>query len=395
MTETITPDAALTRLAVALFLAMTTWFSASAVLPQLRERWELASGTASWLTIAVQVGFVVGAIAIAVANLADLVPARRLILAGSLVAAAANLALLAAPGVGAAIVLRGVTGAGLAAVYPPAMKSMSTWFREGRGVALGVMVGALTLGSAAPHLVNAAGGASWRAVVIATSAATILGGLLAEFWATDGPHPFPRAPFDIRRAWDAMANPGVRLATLGYFGHMWELYAMWAWIGTFYADRFDSARVGSLLAFVVIGVGAVGSIIAGRYGDRWGRGPVTMIAMGASGAMALVIGFGDIAALSVVLGVVWGFWVVADSAQFSAAVTEHADPALVGTALTVQLASGFVLTVATIWLVPEIEAAAGWGWAFAMLTAGPLIGVLAMRRLTSLERGVQAAGRIR
>ncbi len=185
-----------------------------------------------------------------------------------------------------------------------------------------------------------------------------------------------------------MSQRGVRLATLGYFGHMWELYAMWAWIGVFYTARFDSTRVGSLLAFIVIGVGAAGSIVGGRIGDRRGRSTSTIISMLSSGAMAASIGFvgnsgpaGD--AVVIVMGLIWGFWVVADSAQFSAAVTEHAAPDTVGTALTVQLASGFVLTVATIWLVPVVERAAGWGWAFALLAPGPILGTVAMHRLRS------------
>ncbi|MDH3753740.1 MAG: MFS transporter [Acidimicrobiia bacterium] len=377
---------ALVRLSVSMFLAMTTWFSASAVLPQLRARWDLSTGTGSWLTIAVQLGFVVGAVVLAATNISDLVAPRMLVLIGATGAAVANLGLLVAPGATVAILFRGLTGAFLAAVYPPAMKAVATWFRERRGLALGVMVGALTLGSAAPHLVNTAGGMPWEGVVLATSVATAAGGLLAWFWAGDGPYPFPQVAFDPRRAREAMANRGVRLATLGYFGHMWELYAMWAWIGVFFAERFESARVGSLLAFVVIGVGAAGSIVAGLLGDRWGRAPITILALVASGSMALVIGFSGPAVLVVAFGVIWGFWVVADSAQFSTAVTEHADPALVGTALTVQLASGFVLTVATIWLVPVIEEAAGWGWAFAALAPGPVLGVLAMQRLGRLER---------
>ncbi|MGI9600439.1 MAG: MFS transporter [Acidimicrobiales bacterium] len=375
---------ALVTLAVALFLAMTTWFSASAVLPQLRDRWDLTTSAASWLTIAVQLGFVVGALVLAMTSAADVVPPRRLILFGSLGAAMANLGLLVVPGPASAIGLRLATGACLAAVYPPAMKAMSTWFRAGRGVALGVMVGALTLGSAAPHLVNTLGGMSWQGVVAITSVATVVGGLMAEFAVRDGPFPFPVSGFDPARARAVLSNQGVRLATVGYFGHMWELYAMWAWVGAFYADRLDSARAGSLMAFLVIGVGAGGSVLGGVLGDRWGRVPSTIVSLLFSGAMAGVIGWIGNTSLLVVVGLVWGFWVVADSAQFSAAVTEWADPESVGTALTLQLASGFVLTVITIWLVPVVESRLGWGWAFAMLVPGPIVGVIAMRRLGEL-----------
>ena len=223
-------------LAAAMVLSMATWFSASAVLPVLRDRWELSSTSASWLTIAVQLGFVVGAVVVAVANLADTVPPVRLILAGSLMAAAANLGLLGVSGAGGAIALRFVTGAALAGVYPPALKAMSTWFRVGRGTALGIMVGALTLGSALPHLVNGFGGLDWRAVIVATSATTVAGGLLARFAFREGPFEFPPAVFDPRQIGRLARDRGVRLASIGYFGHMWELYAMWAWFAAFATD---------------------------------------------------------------------------------------------------------------------------------------------------------------
>ena len=218
---------ALATLAAALVLAMTTWFSASAVVPQLRAEWALSDTSAAWLTIAVQLGFVAGALVSSVFNVADVVAPRVVVLAGALGAAGANVLLAAVSGPGAAIPLRFVTGFFLAGVYPPALKLMATWFRRGRGTALGVLVGALTLGSAVPHLVNGLGGLEWQTVVYATSALTLAGGLLA-LAVRDGPYPFPEAIFDPRQAGRVFANRGVRLASLGYFGHMWELYAMWA-----------------------------------------------------------------------------------------------------------------------------------------------------------------------
>ncbi|HSK16840.1 MAG TPA: MFS transporter [Gaiellaceae bacterium] len=373
---------ALALLAAALVLAMTTWFSATAVVPQLQEEWELGSTAAAWLTIAVQLGFVAGALVSSVLNVADVVPPRLVVLTGAAGAAAANLLLAAAGSAGAAIPLRFATGFFLAGVYPPALKLMATWFRRGRGTALGILVGALTLGSALPHLVNALGGLDWRTVVYATSALTLAGGLLA-LAVRDGPYPFPRAVFDPHQARRVFANRGVRLASLGYFGHMWELYAMWAWFVVFFSAAVSDGAGAAYATFAVIGVGALGCWVGGVLGDRFGRAETTAAMMAVSGACALLIGLLlDAPSWAVlVVGLVWGFAVVADSAQFSTLVTEHAEQAYVGTALTMQLAVGFTLTVATIWLIPFFESAVGWRWAFALLALGPALGVVAMLRL--------------
>jgi MFS family permease len=361
---------------------MTTWFSASAVVPQLRDDWGLGDTAAAWLTIAVQLGFVAGALVSSVLNVADVVAPRLVILTGAAGAAAANALLAAVSGAGPAIPLRFLTGFFLAGVYPPALKLMATWFRRGRGTALGILVGALTLGSATPHLVNALGGLDWQTVVYATSALTLAGGLLA-LAVRDGPYPFPPATFDPHQVRRVFANRGVRLASLGYFGHMWELYAMWAWFVVFYSTAVESGAAAAYATFAVIAAGAVGCWAGGVLGDRIGRPETTALAMAVSGACALLIGlFLDAPAWVVLaIGLVWGFTVVADSAQFSTLVTEQADQAYVGTALTMQLAVGFTLTVATIWLMPVFADAVGWRWAFAFLAPGPALGVVAMLRL--------------
>jgi MFS family permease len=373
---------ALALLAAALVLAMTTWFSATAVVPQLREEWALGSTAAAWLTIAVQLGFVAGALVSSVLNVADVVPPRLVILAGAAGAAGANLLLAVAGSAGAAIPLRFATGFFLAGVYPPALKLMATWFRRGRGTALGILVGALTLGSALPHLVNALGGLEWRTVVYATSALTLAGGLVALL-VRDGPYPFPRATFDPHQARRVFANRGVRLASLGYFGHMWELYAMWAWFVVFFSAAVSDGAGAAYATFAVIGVGAIGCWAGGVLGDRFGRAETTAAMLAVSGTCALAIGLLlDAPGWAVLaVGLVWGFAVVADSAQFSTLVTEHADQAYVGTALTMQLAVGFTLTVATIWLIPLFESEVGWRFAFALLALGPALGIVAMLRL--------------
>ena len=381
---------ALALLAAALVLSMTTWFSATAVVPQLRAEWDLGNTAAAWLTIAVQVGFVAGALAGSALSVADVFSPRFVILAGALGAAAANLVLVAADGPEVGIAARVATGFFLAGVYPPALKLASTWFRRGRGTALGIVVGALTLGSAIPHLVNGLGGLDWQLVVWVTSALTAAGGVLVFFGVPEGPYSFPSARFDPRQAGLVLRNRGVRLASLGYFGHMWELYAMWAWFLVFFAAVATDGKAAAYATFAVIGAGAVGCWVGGVLGDRWGRPETTALMMAVSAACALGIGLvAEVsAALVLALGLVWGFAVVADSAQFSTLVTELAEQAYVGTALGFQMAVGFALTVPTIWLVPFLEDEVGWRWAFVFLVPGPVLGILAMLRLRRLGLGV-------
>ena len=380
-------------LAVAMVLAMSTWFSASAVVPQLRVRWDLGDAAAAWLTIAVQVGFVVGAVASAVLTLADRVRPMVVLFGGALVAAVANLGLLAVDGPAGAITLRAITGAALAGVYPPAMKGMAAWFRRDRGLALGVMVGALTLGSALPHLVNGLGGLSVEVVVVTTSVLTVAGGLLALLGVRPGPYAFPVAPFRPGQVVEVLRHRPTRLATYGYIGHMWELYALWAWVVVFLGASFDAAGVGRpalapLGAFAVIGIGAAGCVVGGRIADRTTRARATRISLAASAAAAVAAGltFGGPPWVTLAVTLFWGFWVVADSAQFSTIVTEVADQRFVGTALTLQLALGFALTVVTIWLVPVLESVVTWRWAFLLLVPGPVVGYLAMGRLQDSQQ---------
>ncbi len=388
---------AVALLGLTLVFGMSTWFSASAVIPQLRSLWNLSDPAGAWLTIAVQLGFVGGALLSSAVNLADLVSLRKIILFSALGAAAANAGLLIAGGSASAITMRFATGFFLAGVYPPAFKLMATWTRRGRGTALGVLAGGISLGSAAPHLVNALGGLDWRLVVWVTSLLTLLAGAIA-ISMQEGPFPFARAVFDPRQIRKVLGNRGVRLATLGYFGHMWELFAMWAWFAAFFTAELASDGSGSMSAvpfatFAVIAIGAPGCWMGGVLGDRWGRTKTTALMMTISGLCALTIGLVSAGPPWVVLlvGLVWGFTVIADSAQFTTMVTELADQAYVGTALTLQLALGFTLTVATIWLIPQLENALSWRWAFAFLAPGPALGVLAMLRLRSVPEAAHLA----
>lgn len=389
---------------LAVVLSLTTWFSATAVIPALQVRWNLSLTAQSWLTNGVQAGFVFGALASSLLGLPDRVNLQRMMAGAAALAGAANLVLLIEPGVGWAVAARFVTGMALAGVYPPAIKLMATWFRARRGLALGLLIGALTLGSALPHLVNATGtGVDWRLVVAASSAAAFAAALVFGFGLREGPYGFARSGFDPRRIGAVLADRPVMLANLGYFGHMWELYAMWGWFLAYAraaAETGNAAFGGnvSLLTFAVVAVGALGALGGGALADRVGRCNATALSMTVSGACALLIGcfFDGPQWLFVTIALVWGIFVIADSAQFSAAVTELADAGLVGSALALQMGVGFCITIVSIWVLPHVaDLLGGWQWAFVVLAPGPAIGVVAMLLLKRHARAAAMAGGLR
>jgi MFS family permease len=382
----------LALLALAELLGMSVWFSASALAPQLRLAWSLSDAQAGWLSSAVQLGFVAGTATAALLNLADVVPARIYFALAALAAAACNAVLLAAGdapsgGYHLALLSRFGTGFFLAGVYPPAMKMIATWYRDGRGFAIGTIVGALTVGKATPFLLHGLEHAGIAPVVLAASAACAAAGLLVFAGYRDGPYAFARRPFAWSLVGTVVRCREVRLATSGYLGHMWELYAMWSWIAAFLAAGAGlGPRAGDIAGFAAIAAGGAGCVLGGVLADRYGRERLTIWAMALSGACAAVIGFTAAApAVAVGVAIVWGFAVVADSAQFSALVTELAPPHAVGTALTLQTSLGFLLTMASIQLVPHLVGALGWRWAFVALALGPAAGIVAMRRLRLLR----------
>lgn len=384
----------------AVVLGLAPWFSATAVVPAMAAEWSLGSAASAWLTMAVQIGFVAGTVVSAVWMLSDRWSAQRLAAWSAALAALSTAAIAWYAHSGAtAIALRVITGVALAGVYPPAIKLVAGWWREGRGLAIGVLIGALSLGSAAPHLIRVISPfGAWRDLMIAAALSAAGAAVVFAIAVRPGPFQAPSSPLDRHALIAVLRDRGVVLATAGYLGHMWELYAMWSWMLAFWAAvalaNGYAPNIPPLMAFATLAAGAIGCVIGGWLADRAGRTLVTIGSMTISGACAIAIGpasAGPVLLLGAIT-LVWGLSIVADSAQFSACVTELVPAEYTGTALTVQTSLGFLLTIVSIRSVPLWVAWWGWTYAFMPLAIGPLVGCLAMWRLRRLPEAARLAG---
>lgn len=382
----------LALLACAELLGMSLWFAGSAAAPLLRAQWNLADTQVAWLSTGVQLGFVAGTALVALFNLADIVPARKFFAACAVCGALANTGLMFAPSLGMAVASRFLAGAFLAGVYPPAMKMAATWFRDRRGFAVGTVVGALTIGKAVPYLITALPFADVRLIVGLSSGSALLAAVIVYAAYRDGPFSFPSRPFSWTRVGDVVSSRSWRLATGGYLGHMAELYSYWTWIPAFlaasaiadpHALTAPAASAVHVLSFAVIAVGGAGCVWGGVVADRIGRSVLIVRTLAVSAACCAGIGlvFGMSFWVLAPVALIWGFFIIADSAQFSVLVTESVPAHAVGTAITLQVSLGFLLTTLTVQVVPYLVRFAGWPWVFALLAVGPVLGIVAIRRL--------------
>jgi MFS family permease len=375
--------------------ALSLWFSASVIAPELIEVWNLSSNSEAWLSTSVPIGFVIGALFSSYFGVADRFNPRKVFAVSVFLGAILNALLILVDYAFFGILLRILTGMTLAGVYPIAVKILSQWFPKKRGFAIGILIAALTLGSSLPHFVIMFfSSLNWKLVIICTSVLALLSAIIVTYILEDAPIMSEKSPFSLKLIKKVVTNKPVMLANYGYFGHMWELYAMWTWLPAFltasfsaYSPEFPHWFI-ALSSFISIGIaGGIGCVVGGLISDKIGRANLTIISMFISAICSILIGFtfGQFIWITLIICMIWGMSVISDSAQFSAAVSEIAEVEYVGTALTFQMCIGFLITIFSINLIPIIQRIVGWEWVFTILAIGPILGIVFMVKYRRYE----------